>query len=156
MRRFLRGVARPSLVIAGICALYALAYNILPSSVIYIALNAVVIGIWVLMIRAYTPPLIKVIRRDAPTEERNLIIGIVVLWTAFAASRVWVTAAIMMGRPDWMANHWILQFSYVIAGTSGYWFLSVPQGKTPCGYPTYAMLISIAIVTLIMLFEYLH
>lgn len=150
MQRLWRGLTRrefylPLVLLVGVFVFMTL---LVPRETNSIVLNGTVLGVWVLIVRAYGPLFVKNLRSATVNREYHLIAGILMLWTAFAASRVWSTAYILSGRPEWMQSHWAAQFFFASAAVSGFWFLSVPsEERVRCGYVLYAVLIAVAVAT---------
>jgi hypothetical protein len=53
--------------------------------------------------------------------------GIFTIFFSIGASRVWSVIYIYLGRPDWMMNHWFPSLCFLIASSSGFFFLRAPD-----------------------------
>lgn len=154
--RFLRGLARPSTFLPFLlCCIvgFITAASVFNGVAVSIFFNGFDIAICVLIDIAYMPVLWHSIRAPNPTKEQYLVSGILLAWNAIAFSRGWVMAAIMMGRPAWMLNHWVLSLCYAMVAMSGFYFLKVP-GKVNGGwrYVTIALVLAVAIITVFLIY----
>ena len=102
---------------------------------------------------AYSPTLLRSLRADHELREQHLVTGILLMWGAIAASRMWSLALIMAGKPPWMINHWFQTFCYVVAAASGYYYLKI-AGPSRVGYryATMAAIGAVLITTIVLAF----
>lgn len=159
MRRLIRGILKPNTLTPFLLliASFLVSVTYIPKDINSIIINSIVIGIWVIIVRRYGEVAWNLLREEKEQEEEPVVLGILLLFTCFAMSRIWSTVYIVMDRPAWMESHWFPQFFFTAAAVSGYWFLNVRgTNKIKCGYPVWAMLISLIIVTGVLAYTHLR
>ena len=159
MQRLLQGLARPRtflpllvLVLVG----YAVSAQLIPQNTLAIIINGLLIAVSVMVMAAYGPGFITALRSSELKKDQYLLSGILLLWLSLAASRMWSLALIMAGKPPWMINHWFQTFCYLVAASSGFYFLQITgHSKTGIRYVTAAIVIAVMIITVVLaFFEY--
>lgn len=156
MRRLLRGLARPSTfmpVVFLLLAGFGVAAQFVAQNTLAILINGLFIAVFVMIVAAYAPTLLRTLRAAEVQKDQYLVSGILLLWGSIAASRMWSLALIMAGKPAWMINHWFQTLCYLMAAMSGFYFLQIP-GASRVGYryTTAAIIIAIAVVTVVLAF----
>lgn len=148
MKRLLRGLTRVStlfpLVLMAAMAMLVPS-QVLSSTVLAVLTSALGLAMWSLIIIGYTPPLIRILRRENKEPyEQNLVLGQVILWTMIAGWSVWRIAFIVMGQPKWMVGHWLVSLLSACAALSGFYFLSVPGiSRLGLSYMTIGVFLSV-------------
>lgn len=148
VKKALRGMLRISnwIPLIPIIVFFAMAHY-LPQNRLAIVVNALDIGAWVLILRAYGPALWEKWRSDEKvTSEIYVLSGILLYVTALAMSRIWSLAIIFSGKPAWMINHWFQSFCYLLMALSCYYFLRVPGSSVSRKYIAWALAISLTIM----------
>lgn len=156
MKRLLQGLARPStfLPLVGLMLLaFGVSAQIVPQNTLAISINGLFIAVSIMIARAYGPALINSLRAPSANKDQYLVTGILLLWFSISASRVWSLALIMAGKPPWMINHWFQTFCYLVAASSGFYFLLIPgPNKTGFKFTTYGLMIAVGVVTAMLVF----
>lgn len=149
MERLIRGILRVEfwgpLLVAGLAFLVSAIF--ISRDDIALVVNAVDIAVWVAILMAYFPVLIRVLREPEVKKDQHLVTGILLLWTALAFSRIWAIVFVLLGRPDYMQNALFTSFCYAAIAFSGYYFIKVP-GTSRVGwtYTAFAFALSIAFI----------
>jgi len=155
VRKVLRGISRPSNWIPLIPILvFLVAAQVWPQNKLAIMTNALDIGAWFLIMRAYVPPFYRKLREGRSHDAADLYLlgGNLLNVSALAASRIWSLGIILAGKPAWMINHWFQSFCYLLAALSYYYYLRVPKSDTSRRYITYALAIAAVLGGIILLF----
>lgn len=152
MQRFLRGLRHASnwLSLAPILIFLIMAQTLNPNT-LAVVINSLDIGVWILVLRAYVPPLWRKLRESRRGSADIYMLGAVLLSsTALAMSRLWSIGIILAGKPAWMINHWFQSFCYMLIALSYYYFLRIPGSLTSAKYIAYALAASVTIAVMIV------
>lgn len=151
MKRLLRGLVRPSTFLPVVLLLFVafiVAGEFIPPNSLALLINGIFISMWIVICATYVPVLTRSLRADHVLLDQYHVSGVLLLWTALAASRFWSIAIILAGKPAWMVNHWFQTFCYLTAALSGFYLLQVP-GVAGIGRrkSVIAMLLAVALGT---------
>lgn len=153
MQKLLRGLLRPSTFVPLIILIlsFALAIQLLDYDSVAIIINGIIIAVWIVVAKAYTPLLIESLREETPTKQQYLVTGVLMVWTAFAFSRIWADVYVVLGRPENMMNHWFPYLCFLTSAMSGFYFIKVPDNSdSGWGYTVFAVVGAVVISTLVL------
>ncbi len=155
MQRLLRGLVRPDtyLPLLLICVSFITAITFSGITALMLISNGIFLAMWVTVTCAWLPALNRVLRAESFQREQNLVMGILIFWTAVGISRVWAVAYLLAGKPLWMEGTLVPVFCYFTAAASGYYFVRVAGGSTSgWRYTFFAGTMALLFSTLLLIF----
>lgn len=103
---------------------------------------AVLVGI------VYGPTVIDYLRKTRRIH--YLATGVFALFLSVGISRVWAITYIYLERPDWMTRHWFPTFCFMIAASTGFFFLRAPDNLPNHQYKSWRYLLAAMILTVLV------
>lgn len=127
VRRLIRGMlsAWNITVLCTFLALFAAAEYYYGNAFVATVVNGLYMAMAVIVGIVYGPTMVDYIRENKRIH--YLATGVFTLFTAIGVSRIWAAAYLYMGRPVWMTDHWFPTLCYLIAASTGFFFLRAPD-----------------------------
>lgn len=106
-------------------ALYWIAAIIIPMDILITLLNVILIAIAIAVTVSFFPGVIEAIRKDSADKVSQLILGIILSWTAVILNRSWSSIARFYDE-EWMQNAPIVGFYIYLAILAGTLHITAP------------------------------
>jgi len=147
VRRLIYGLlnAWNIIVLSVFISLFTAAEILFGNTFVATVVNALYISMAVFVGIIYGPTTLEYIRENRRIH--YLATGVFALFTSIGISRVWAIAFIYWERPDWMVNHWFPTLCFMIAASTGFFFLRAPDNVPNHRYKSWRYLTAAMLLT---------
>lgn len=147
VEKLVKGLLKPNALMPLVLGLgsFIVLYLFVPGRMLSSIVNSMDVAAWLVIMWINVPQLWHSLRKSGSGEtphRQNFIMGVILLWTAIAVSRVWVIGS----ERVWFPNYWLPALCFWTIGVSGYYFVKIP-GST-ARYVVAAIILTILIIAI--------